>query len=523
MPVRRLSSLGVLPLALAGVVSLGAAAGTVAPPAAAEVVSAAVLLAANEADIVAPAVTDFAVPDAVPTAIANPAVTYAEVMGGSGTPIPWLGKNGQYMQLVFDNYLDDKFPNLNMPVTPCTGGCNVNGLITPEGLYPYTAIKDLPLNTSVERGVEILHNQILTDLAPGGPAQGSTLGVLGYSQSSIIASLEMQKLAAMSTGAPTADQLNFVLLGNPMNPNGGLLSRFAGLNVPSLGLNFSGATPADTIYPTDIYTIQYDGFADFPKYPLNVLADLNAVAGIQYVHGTYPETAASAFTQLATSPDYYTNGGVTNYFMMPTENLPLLTPFRSIPLIGNPLAELLQPNLKVLIDLGYDDPFAATTFANEAVGFGLFPQLSAFQALPGDLLDGTKEGFENFVASLGNLSLASLNPLDLLGGASGGGSAFALPSLTDFFPNLVNGLSEAASTAYATLLPTADIANALVTSMPAYLLQVGLTNLLQGDLLNAAGLPLAGAVGLATVAGGFEFLVLADAAQSVIGSLTGIF
>ena len=55
-----------------------------------------------------------------------------------------------------------------------------------------------------------------------------TLTVFGYSQSAIIASLEMQKLAAMGPLAPSANQLNFVLVGNEMNPNGGLLARFPG-------------------------------------------------------------------------------------------------------------------------------------------------------------------------------------------------------------------------------------------------------------------------------------------------------
>jgi hypothetical protein len=34
---------------------------------------------------------------------------------------------------------------------------------------------------------------------------------------------------------------------------------------------------------------EYDGFADFPQYPLNVLADLNAIAGLLYVHPPYSE------------------------------------------------------------------------------------------------------------------------------------------------------------------------------------------------------------------------------------------
>jgi hypothetical protein len=79
-----------------------------------------------------------------------------------------------------------------------------------------------------------------------------------------------------------------------MNPNGGIFARFPGfpagtnLSLPSLGFTFYGATPSNTIYPTNIYTLEYDGFADFPQYPINLISDLNAFAGIYYVHGTYP-------------------------------------------------------------------------------------------------------------------------------------------------------------------------------------------------------------------------------------------
>ena len=40
--------------------------------------------------------------------------------------------------------------------------------------------------------------------------------------------------------------------------------------------------------PTTIYTAQYDGVADAPQYPLNVISDLNAFMGYFYLHGNYP-------------------------------------------------------------------------------------------------------------------------------------------------------------------------------------------------------------------------------------------
>ena len=57
-------------------------------------------------------------------------------------------------------------------------------------------------------------------------------------------------------------------------------------DIPSLGLSFSGAQPT-TLFPTDVYTHEYDGFADFPQYPINVLSVLNAVLGIALQHSTY--------------------------------------------------------------------------------------------------------------------------------------------------------------------------------------------------------------------------------------------
>lgn len=76
---------------------------------------------------------------------------------------------------------------------------------------------------------------------------------------------------------------------------------------------------------------------------------------------------------LPTSPGY---NGVTNYYMITTPNgLPLLEPLRLIPGIGNPLADLLQPDLTMLVNLGYGDPHYgySTAPADVQTYFGLFP------------------------------------------------------------------------------------------------------------------------------------------------------
>ena len=48
------------------------------------------------------------------------------------------------------------------------------------------------------------------------------------------------------------------------------------LGFRSLGLPLAITGTARRRASTDIYTLQYDGWADYPQYPLNILADLNA-------------------------------------------------------------------------------------------------------------------------------------------------------------------------------------------------------------------------------------------------------
>ena len=128
--------------------------------------------------------------------------------------------------------------------------------------------------------------------------------------------------------------------------------------MPSFGATFSGATP-DNLYPTDIYTNEYDGFADFPRYPVNLLSDLNALIGIGYEHATYLDPSElSNVIDLGTYAD-------TTYYMIPADGLPLLEPLEVIPFIGQPLYDLLEPDMSVLVNLGYRDAASAVACADD--------------------------------------------------------------------------------------------------------------------------------------------------------------
>lgn len=442
--------------------------------------------------------------------------TESWIMGGSGLPIP----PPNYLAALTDRFLDPATPKFaGQPLYPVDV---TNGLFTPEGLYPLTGVKTLPLDISLQQGVTILDKTISEQVAAG-----NNLVVLGYSQSAVINALEIKHLLSLPEDErPTADQLSFVMLGSPSNPDGGLLSRFylPGINpnlpelsLPSLGVTFSGGTPADTPWDTTFYTQEYDGFADFPKYPLNFLSDLNAFMGIMFVHGTYPMLTDAQLASAIELPvsDGYT--GNTEYFMIPTENLPLLAPLRGSG-FGNAIADLLQPSLRVLVNLGYGDIEHGWSQgqADVTTPFGLFPDVSAQDVFTA-LAKGAEDGWTAFVDDLKTLSAG--DAADLLGGDLGGGAAFVMPSLTD----IVNTFTSASATLYGTLLPTADILNALFTTLPAYATTIFAQELASGDLLNAIGLPLAATTGLVTMAAGFELEVMMGAFSSIQQDFADLF
>jgi hypothetical protein len=505
MTSRKLRSLGVVPLAFAGVAALGMT------PAVKPALAAGVKTVLAEAKLLD---------------------TESWIMGGSGLPIP----PPSYLEALSERYVNPAaYPDFSDGKLPFDGQLvfpdvdKTNPLFTPEGLYPFTGVKNLELDPSVAQGVTILNDTIMKQTAAG-----NDVVAVGYSQSATINSLEMKNLLA-SDNPPDADQLQFVLLGDPSNPDGGLLSRFdlttlpdvgsnlPQLTIPSLGVTFSGATPADTPWDTAIYTQEYDGFADFPKYPINFLSDLNALLGIALVHGTYPTISADKVAtaiELPTSEGY---DGHTDYYMIPTQTLPLLQPFEAAGGFGKALADLLQPDLKILVDLGYgnlDTPedIADGTGgwdegpANVATPFGLFPDVD-FGDLLTALENGAKQGFDAFTADMSDL------------GNSGSGTSSDVvgdPADPASFTDIVNAFTAALSHAYATLLPTADILNALVTTLPTYNIDLFTQYLEQGDLLDAIGMPAAADTGLTTMAIGFEVIAIKNAFTEIAADFSGL-
>jgi hypothetical protein len=201
--------------------------------------------------------------------------------------------------------------------------------------------------------------------AIAGVRAGEKVTVIGMSQGSQVAEIARADMAKDPNYVANAGNYDFVLLGDPYQPNGGILARFTSWSdLPVLGdlFPFGRPGPSDSPFKTTVYQNQYDGFADFPAY-FNVLAIANAVMGILFEHLLPGYVLESGAASNAVS----TTVGNTTYVTLP-QRLPLLAPLRlAASLIGaQRIVDALDPILRVFVEMGYDrtaDPSQVKEFS----------------------------------------------------------------------------------------------------------------------------------------------------------------
>jgi hypothetical protein len=254
-----------------------------------------------------------------------------------------------YITQVMDTYID--------PTTPFFKGQTVFPGAT--AVSQYTPETDY--GQGLTQGVADLNQGITQYLG-----SGNDVVVFGYSESGAVATQEMINLAAEGASAPNASDLSFVLLEDLNNPDGGFFTRFPDMGLP--------ATPGDTAYTTDIYSIEYSAASDFPQYYGNLMSDINAEDGYLELHpyllADYPSTyMASELSGALKDANVSTAGLATSYYLIPTQDLPMLTGIQSL---DPSYADMIQPDMRVLVDLGYDwtgnaDVATAATLSNPAI------------------------------------------------------------------------------------------------------------------------------------------------------------
>jgi hypothetical protein len=395
----------------------------------------------------------------------NPAVAPADdtalIMGYAGTSDPGQSYVNEVMSL-FVNPSTPQFPG--QPTFP---GYLPLVQSTPEG-PDYGPV--------LTQGTADLDQGISQQLQ-----QGNDVVVFGYSESTSIATQEMVNLANLPADQqPDPADLQFILVEDLNNPNGGFLERF-----PSLASESFPATPADTPYDTAIYTIEYSGSSDFPQYPLNLLADANAAAGFVDLHPFLLPDWPTSFTgsELAGAvlePTSLGYDGNTDYYLIPTQDLPLLDGLRAIPIVGNPMADLIQPDMRVIIDLGYDRAGAADV---ATPADWQLPDIN-WTTVTAELATGAQQGSTAAMVDMGLLPTQDLPDAypylpDVSGLESGSAATSAAATAASALAGDVGGATSASAL-------SADVSTYLTTELNALLgsgAATELTSMLSSDFL----------------------------------------
>lgn len=252
----------------------------------------------------------------------GPDLREALVVGGTGNGMP----SDQMMHQLFDQgIISDADPT---------------GISYPAEFWPLKG--HLTLDQSVSAGVASLGAEL-------GQASGPVV-VVGISQGAVIVNYEKSVLMAQEE-SPSPHDIVFVTIGDPTNSDGGLLAKLPHVHIPILDATIPNS-PIDTPYDTVEIVHEYDGYADFPDNPLNLLAVLNALAGVVYEH---PNKSGVDLSDPRNIVTVSTNslGATTTHVLVPTEQLPLTRPLRALG-IPDRYVDALDVPLKSIIDTGYD-------------------------------------------------------------------------------------------------------------------------------------------------------------------------
>jgi len=285
-------------------------------------------------------------------------------------------------------------------ITPTTGTSYTAVPVAPYDkvklqLWPFTGITSLTYSDSAQRGSEILSAQIRA-LVESNASEGvgdDPIVVLGYSQSSQISSIVKQELQDEVDGGAELPPITFVLIANPLRPNGGLYSRFNGVSPLATPWTPIVSSPTDTQFETHDIARQYDFFADFPTYPLNPFATANAVFGL--LNHNYGPVSLDPNNPNYDPDTVVQQYGDTTYYLIPSKELPLLAPVRAVGL--DPVADAVEPTLRVLVELGYDreTPYGVHTTV------GIAPRVSAPEVVSG-VRESVAQGAASVRASVAN-------------------------------------------------------------------------------------------------------------------------
>jgi hypothetical protein len=215
------------------------------------------------------------------------------------------------------------------------------------------------------------------DTAIRGTTEGPALAV-GLSEGALVLDAEQARLAQDPT-APPPDQLSFSVFGDPGRSHGFGESFFTSLFEPGTFvpvLDFTVPEPVESQYDTEMVVAAYDGVADFPDRPENLLSVINAGLGAAWAHTPTAYTSPDIVPPENIITTTNSKGATTTTHMIPNRYLPLTLPLHfladhlGVSIDRKALAEL-DAALKPIVDAGYsrnDNPASAPTTVDPVRG-----------------------------------------------------------------------------------------------------------------------------------------------------------
>jgi len=278
------------------------------------------------------------------------------------------------------------------------------------------------IDNSTNAGAPVLADAITDN-------SGQFLMVVGYSEGTVVAEKVRRNLDPSDPGAPPLNPTNdptkpgllWVMIASPNVPNGGIFSRFPGLNIPFFVSSNGAAEPSP--YNTTYVTDEYDPYADFPAY-FNPLSLANSLVAVMYVHPDqyYDSVDYDPLTNTTNDPNVLVHAPVTNsaggtdtYVFVLAQHLPLFAPVRQIAGIlqltplTEPVLGAVEPLVRLLVDMGYTD--RANLNPEKPVQFSLITPpgkvLETVVGVPGAI----GQGVTNFVTGVESIPGSLPSPL----------------------------------------------------------------------------------------------------------------
>ena len=185
---------------------------------------------------------------------------------------------------------------------------------------------------------------------------------IGVSGSTFVANEVMRRLAEdPSPDKPTPEDISFVIIGDGERGIIPAVVPFTGWDLPLV--NYTAQPIPVTAYDAIVVKGEYDGLADWPDRPWNLLAVANALAGspaIDYAQIHWK----SIWFDLETVPaenittEVNAAGGTTTTYLVPTAEIPLLFPLHEMG-VPDQVIRMFNAILKPIVDAGYrrNDPW----------------------------------------------------------------------------------------------------------------------------------------------------------------------